>query len=265
MLVFDDTKKEKIMLVLLSPSKKLDETTVIPTNTFTMPEFIVDAEILSSGLKDLSRGDISDLMKLSIPLSDLNYERYQSFSLPFTPKNARQALYTFKGDVYDKMDIETYNEADLKFAQKHIRILSGLYGILRPLDLMQPYRLEMGTKFKNERGNNLYGFWDSRLTDAINKSSDGPIVNLASKEYFQAVKTSKLSQPLINIIFKQIKEGKMKTIGLMAKRARGLMANYIIKNSITDVEDLKKFTESGYQFNPEMSSQKDWVFTMTMD
>ncbi|MFT7144612.1 MAG: cytoplasmic iron level regulating protein YaaA (DUF328/UPF0246 family) [Alphaproteobacteria bacterium] len=252
------------MLVLLSPSKKLDENSVIKTAKFTIPEFIIDAEILSSGLKKLSSGDISDLMHLSVPLSNLNFERYQQFNVPFTPQNSRQALFTFKGDVYDKMDVENYSEEDLDFAQKHIRILSGLYGMLRPLDLMQPYRLEMGTKYENERGRNLYGFWDSRITDTINKQDRTAIINLASIEYFKAVKVKNLTYPLINIVFKQRKDGKLKTIGLMAKRARGLMADYIIKNRIHNIDDIKNFDVEGYAFAPEMSAENSWVFTMDM-
>ena len=252
------------MLVLLSPSKKLDETSKIPTDVATQPEFLHDAEILASGLKDLSRGDISDLMGLSQNLSDLNYNRFQEFSVPFTKNNARPALFTFKGDVYDKMDVENYDAEDLKFAQEHVRILSGLYGILKPLDLMQPYRLEMGTKFKNERGNNLYGFWDSKLTDNINKQEEKLVVNLASNEYFKSIKPKKLKADLLEITFKQYKDGKLKNIGLMAKRARGMMADYIIKNKITDKDDLLNFKESGYTFAPELSKDNNWVFTMNM-
>lgn len=253
------------MIILLSPSKKLDETSEIKTEKFTLPEFLIDAEVLSSGLKKLTSGDISDLMHLSIPLSNLNHKRFQDFTLPFTPKNSRQALFTFKGDVYDKMDIENYSKDDLEFAQKHLRILSGLYGLLRPLDLMQPYRLEMGTKFENKRSKNLYGFWDSRLADAINKCSENVIINLASIEYFKAVKTKSLLQPVVNIVFKQNKAGKLKTTGLLAKRARGLMANYIIKNRIQNPDDLKNFTEGGYAFEPELSDKNNWVFTVNMD
>lgn len=252
------------MLVLLSPSKKLDETSKISTEVATQPEFLHDAEILASGLKNLSRGDISDLMGLSQNLSDLNYNRYQEFSVPFTKENARPALYTFKGDVYDKMDVENYDEKDLEFAQKHIRILSGLYGILKPLDLMQPYRLEMGTKFKNERGSNLYGFWNSKLTEAINNQEENVIVNLASNEYFKSIKPKKLKAELLEITFKQYKDGKLKNIGLMAKRARGMMADFIIKNKITNKDDLLEFRENGYTFAPELSKDKNWVFTMNM-
>lgn len=252
------------MLVLLSPSKKLDETSKTPTENLTQPVFLNDAEILADNLKQLSRGDISDLMGLSQNLSDLNYQRYQNFSTPFTNNNARPALFTFKGDVYDKMDVENYKSDDLSFAQKHIRILSGLYGILKPLDLMQPYRLEMGTKLKNQQGKHLYDFWDMKITNHLNSENDNLIVNLASGEYFKSVKSKKLTPELLEITFKQYKDGKLKNIGLMAKRARGMMADYIIKHKITEKDDLLKFDVGGYAFAPELSKDNNWVFTMHM-
>lgn len=252
------------MLVLLSPSKKLDEDSKLPNQSFTQPEFLADAEILATGLKKLSRGDISDLMGLSQNLSDLNYTRYQNFNLPFTQQNSRPALFTFKGDVYDKMDVANYDESDLKFAQEHIRILSGLYGILKPLDLMQAYRLEMGTKYKNNRGINLYNFWGSTLTQKLNTEKTNLVLNLASNEYFKAVKAKDLQADLLDITFKQYKDGNLKNIGLMAKRARGMMADFVIKNKITQKEDIMGFSEGGYTFSPDLSTENNWVFTMKM-
>lgn len=252
------------MLVLLSPSKKLDEESKTPDLKYTQPHFLDESKNLASTLKEFSRGDIADLMGLSQNLSDLNYKRYQEFTTPFTNSNARPALFTFKGDVYDKMDVEKYDDACLDFANKHIRILSGLYGILKPLDLMQPYRLEMGTKLKNDHGQNLYHFWDSKLTDFINSEKGDLVVNLASNEYFKAIQKKGLKPELLDIAFKQYKDGKLKTIGLMAKRARGLMADFIIKNKITKKEDLLNFEEGGYKFDPELSKDNNWVFTMKM-
>jgi cytoplasmic iron level regulating protein YaaA (DUF328/UPF0246 family) len=203
-------------------------------------------------------------MGLSQNLSDLNYTRYQNFKVPFTQQNARPALFTFKGDVYDKMDVENYSDTDLEFAQNHIRILSGLYGILKPLDLMQPYRLEMGTKYKNKRGHNLYGFWDSKLTENINAEESELVLNLASNEYFKAIKPKALKANLLDITFKQYKDGQLKNIGLMAKRARGLMADFVIKNKITDKDKIMDFNAGGYSFAPDLSTDKNWTFTMKM-
>ena len=252
------------MIVLLSPSKKLDEDSKIPTSTFTQPAFLDHAEDLASDLKKLNRGEIGDLMSLSTNLSNLNYDRFQSFETPFNTSNARQSIFTFKGDVYDKMDIENYNEDDLTFAQQHIRILSGLYGLLKPLDLMQPYRLEMGTKFNNQRGKNLYDFWGNLITENINDEKGDLVVNLASQEYFKSINPKKITKPLLTVHFKQYKDGKLKTIGLMAKRARGMMADYIIKNKITQKDDLLKFNTDGYQFEPDLSKENEWVFTKNM-
>ena len=253
------------MLILLSPSKKLDEKSSYPNVPLTTPEFLGEAEQLAAIMKKKSEEDIANLMGLSEKLSQLNYERYQKMSFPFTEENARPALYTFKGDVYDKMDVESYTEEDLNFAGDHIRILSGLYGLLKPMDLMQPYRLEMGTSLENKKGKNLYSFWGSDLAVSVNKSGEDIVVNLASNEYFTAMPKKALVKPVLNINFKHLKNGKLKTIGLMAKRARGLMANYVIKNKITDVEKLKDFNEEGYIFIPESSSESEYTFVLDMD
>ena len=253
------------MLVLLSPSKKLDKLTPPKGAKPTQPPLMGEGKDLLKVLKGQSQKDIKNLMGLSDNLAELNYQRYQDFKLPLTEANAHPALYTFKGDVYDNMDVESYSTDDLAFAQKHIRMLSGLYGVLRPLDLMQPYRLEMGTKLKNEKGDNLYKFWGNQITETLNADKPSVVVNLASNEYFKAVQTKGLNAPVVNIDFKQIKGGKKKTIGLMAKRARGLMADYIIKNRLTDIAKLKNFSEAGYTYDADASTDSNLVFVMKMD
>lgn len=253
------------MLILLSPSKNIHESPVLPNESFTTPTLMKDTKLLIQELKKLSKKDLMKLMQISEKLADLNYERNQNFRTPFTKENATPALYLFKGDVYANMDIEHYSHEDITFAQSHLRILSGLYGSLRPLDLIQPYRLEMGRPLQNPRGNNLYGFWGGQISDEINVAANGEeIINLASNEYFSAIDKKKLKSRLITIGLKQEKGGKVKTIGLMAKRARGMMADYIIKNKITDVEELKKFKEGGYSYKPELSSEDEWVFLLNM-
>jgi hypothetical protein len=253
------------MLILLSPSKNIHNEPKIPVKEFTVPALMDETEELMKGLKILNKDDLAKLMKISEKLSTLNYERNQNFTTPFTNKNSTPAIFLFKGDVYANMDIENYKHDDINFAQRHLRILYGLYGSLRPLDLMQPYRLEMGCKFKNSRATHLYGFWETRISDEINKSANGEeIINLASNEYFSAIKPKDLKSRLITILLKQEKDGKVKTIGLMAKRARGMMADFVIKNKFADVEELKNFSESGYKYYPDLSSENEWVFITKM-
>jgi len=253
------------MLILLSPAKRLDDKMALATDVYTQCELLDHTSELATELKKMDAEEVGALMKLSDKLANLNYDRYQKFNVPFTPDNARPTLYTFKGDVYDKMDVENYTEEDLLFAQDHLRMLSGFYGLLRPLDLMQPYRLEMGTKLANKRGKNLYEFWGNAITDEINKVGDDVVLNLASQEYFGAVKPEALKGKLLTVHFKQHKNGAIKTIGMMAKRARGMMTDYIIKNRITDVEQLKNFKEGGYTFQKDPSTDSDWYFFMDMD
>ena len=197
-------------------------------------------------------------------IAKLNTDRYQSFKTPFTPKNAKQAIFAFKGDVYSGIDIEEYSDADLEYAQKHLRILSGLYGCLRPLDLIQPYRLEMKTKLHNVRGENLYQFWGDRITDELNKALEKQkqpvLVNLASNEYFKSVKPKQLKGRLLNINFKETKDGKTRVVAIFAKRARGMMTDYILRNRIEKPEDIKKFKQGGYRFRKELSDEKQWTF-----
>lgn len=252
------------MIVLLSPAKTLDFTN-IDYGVHSRPRMLKDSNILIKELKTKTSKDLQDLMKVSVKIADLNVERFHSFKTPFNKKNAKPSVLAFKGDVYAGLQAETMDGADLEFAQEHLRILSGLYGILRPMDLMQPYRLEMGTRLKNENGKNLYEFWDDRITKLINKdlktSKGSAVINLASKEYFNAVKPKELKGELYHVNFKEERNGVYKIISFNAKKVRGVMSRYIIKNRITKPEDLKAFTEDGYVFNADLSSEKDWIFT----
>ena len=253
------------MLMLISPAKKLDFETAANTKEYTEASFLDDSMELIEELRELSEKDISKLMKLSDALSELNYNRFHDFSLPFDLENAKQALYAFRGDVYTGLDADTLTKKELKFAQKHLRILSGLYGILKPLDLMQAYRLEMGTKFKNTRGKDLYEFWGMKLTDELNatlkKQKTDVLLNLASNEYFKSVKKKEINAEIINPVFKDEKNGQYKIISFYAKKARGLMVRYVLDNQITDVEDIKGFDYEDYSYNKAMSKGNDWVFT----
>lgn len=253
------------MLILISPAKTLDFDTAPVTDKHTQPDFLKDSKALIKELRELSPADISGLMKISDKLGVLNFDRYQAFKTPFTPANAKQAALAFQGDVYTGLAAETFKARDFDFAQKHLRILSGLYGLLRPLDLIQPYRLEMGTKFKNQRGDNLYQFWGDSLTTAINEqlaaTKGKTLVNLASNEYYKAVKPKQIDAEIITPVFKDWKNGQYKIISFYAKKARGLMSAYIIKNRITSAEDIKGFDVDGYGFAPELSKEREWVFT----
>ena len=257
------------MLILISPAKTLDFETPATVDHFTQPDFLSNTEILVEQLRQLSAQEISSLMKVSDKLGQLNASRYQTWQLNFDTTNAKQALIAFQGDVYQGMDVDSFNPEDFDFAQKHLRILSGLYGILRPLDLIQPYRLEMGTKLVHAKlhlsADTLYEFWGDKLTQAINKqlekSDNKTIVNLASNEYFKAVKPKLLTGKIITPVFKDWKNGKYKIISIYAKKARGMMTAYIIKNRLENVEDLKDFAEAGYRFNTELSERENLVFT----
>lgn len=252
------------MLILLSPSKSLNLETKIVSKTHSIPVFLKDSQILINELKKFSALDLAKLMKISDKLAKLNFERYAAFKTPFTIQNSKPAIFIFDGDVYDGIDVENYNEKDLNFAQNHLRILSGLYGILKPLDLIQPYRLEMGTNLKNLRGKNLYQFWIIKITDLLNEElenfAEKIILNLASEEYFSAVNSNQIKGQIINIIFKEKKGDDYKIIGIFAKKARGLMADYIIKNKIQKVEEVKKFNYSNYKFKKEFSDKNNWCF-----
>lgn len=251
------------MLMVISPAKTLDYESPLATNAYTQPEFLDDACELVDQLKTLEPHQISNLMSISDKLGQLNADRFRTWHTPFTPENARQAILAFKGDVYTGLAAESFSEDDFQFAQEHLRMLSGLYGVLKPLDLMQPYRLEMGTRFENHRGKDLYAFWGSRITEEINRlltSDDGVLVNLASNEYFKSIRKKELEGRLITPQFKDWKNGQYKMISFYAKKARGLMCRYAIQNRITQADDLKGFDLDGYYFSEDQSKGDDWVF-----
>ena len=253
------------MLVVLSPAKNLDLSPVSLSVEVSQPALMSDTKSLAKQCKKLSPADLSSLMGISDKLAILNAERFSSFSTPFTQENAKPAVLAFNGDVYVGLDAATMSEDDLEFAQQHLRILSGLYGVLKPLDLMQAYRLEMGTKLANSRGDNLYQYWGSKIAKQLHKDLTSKqseiVVNLASNEYFKAVDKKALNARIITPVFKDEKNGKFKVISFFAKKARGLMARYIIDNKITSPESLKDFNSAGYQFSEEMSKSDEWVFT----
>lgn len=253
------------MKIVVSPAKSLNFEDQLPTSRATQPQFIEDAKKLNSKLSNTTKKEIQDLMHISEKLADLNYQRYQEFETPFTKNNARPAIYTFDGDVYTGLDAYTIPEEKLDRLQDTLRILSGMYGILRPLDLMQAYRLEMGTKLEYYKTNNLYEFWGSTLTDALNKElKDGELfVNLASQEYFKAIKPKELKVPVITPIFKDFKNGKLKIIAFYAKKARGSMVRYIIDKEVDTIDDLKGFDYDGYGYSAKHSNEEkqEYVFT----
>lgn len=252
------------MLITLSPSKGQDFTEAPLTKKHTKPADLKDSELLIKELKKISSKKLQEMMTVSENIANLNVERFKTFTTPFTTKNAKQAIFAFKGDVYSGLELQTFDEEDYVYAQDHLRILSGLYGCLRPLDLIQPYRLEMKTRLKNDRGENLYQFWDDRITKRLNKElkkqKEPVLVNLASNEYFKAVKPKLLEGRLLNITFKETKAGKTRVVAIFAKRARGMMADYIIRNRIEHAEELKKFKLAGYAFNKGLSDDKQWTF-----
>jgi len=253
------------MLLVVSPAKKLDFESPLSTDKFSQPTMLEQSQLLINDCVKLSPDQIATLMKLSDKLAGLNAARFGEWSTPFNQDNARQAILSFNGDVYSGLDAQTFSGEDFNFAQQHLRILSGLYGLLRPLDLMQAYRLEMGCKLGNIRGENLYQFWGEIITNELNKSlseqGDEVLINLASTEYFKSVKKKTLNATIITPVFKDWKNGQYKIISFFAKKARGLMARYIIQNKLTSVEQLKGFDLAGYQYDEGMSKGNDWVFT----
>lgn len=252
------------MLTLLSPAKTLDFESEVNSDLQTEPVFLEDSELLVQNLKTMTAAQLSRLMKISNQLGELNASRYQRWTTAFTRSQAKQAVMAFKGDVYTGLEAEQFSADDIRYAQDHLRILSGLYGVLKPMDLIQAYRLEMGTKLENPRGQNLYAFWGDRITRQLNSEIQAlgakAIVNLASKEYFKALKPKLLEAEVITPFFKDYKNGEYKIISFYAKKARGLMASYIVKNQISDSEGLKKFSADGYQFDHELSSTKELLF-----
>ena len=257
-------KAEIIMFFVLSPAKNLNEKDPSPVSSFTLPDLLPEAEILMQELRQLAPQQIAELMHVSDKIALLNAERNAAWHTPFTPENAKQAVFMFNGDVYEGIAADTLKPEQIDYLQQHVRLLSGLYGVLRPLDLMQPYRLEMGTTFVNTRGKNLYEFWGDKITDLLNqtlKQADSDVlINLASQEYFKSVNTKKLNARLITPIFKDEKNGKYKIISFYAKRSRGLMVRYAAEHSITDPEMLKNFDYEGYSFNEAASNEAEWVF-----
>jgi len=252
------------MILVLSPSKTLDFAGKLQFTAHSQPQMLSESQLLVKKLQTYTPARLSTLMDISDKLAALNASRYQSFQTPFTPANARQAILAFKGDVYEGMDVSSYNKKDFEFAQEHVRILSGLYGLLRPLDLIQPYRLEMGTKLPNPRGKDLYGFWGDRITQALNlelaKAKNSVLINLASEEYFKAVRPKSLKGELVNIVFKEQQKGQLKIIGLFAKKARGLMASYIVRNRIDNIKDILEFQDNGYGYAKSLSGKGNLVF-----
>ena len=253
------------MITLLSPSKKLNFEPQNMIDNYTQCEFIKSAEILANKAKDLTESDLKELMNISDKLAQLNRERFDRWSLPFNSSNAKQAILTFDGGVYSGLQANTFSNKDFSFAQDHLRILSGLYGILKPLDLIQPYRLEMGVSFQNPRGKNLYDFWKQSITDNLNSILEqypSPvIVNCASIEYFSAIDLSKLKGSILSIVFKEYRNGELKFISFNAKKARGLMTQYIIKNKINNHTDIKDFNYEDYKLDSKLSEDSTFVFT----
>jgi cytoplasmic iron level regulating protein YaaA (DUF328/UPF0246 family) len=252
------------MIVVLSPAKSLDFATPPTLAEATQPAFLDQSKVLIERLRALSPPAIGRLMGISDKLAVLNVTRYAEWTPPFTPANAKQAVLAFDGDVYDGLAATTLSRADLRFAQGHLRILSGLYGVLRPLDLIQPYRLEMSIRLANPRGKDLYAFWGERIVDALNAAADEAgataLVNLASDEYFRSVPVKKLAVPLIQPVFEDWSGGKYKVIGFYAKRARGLMARFALVKRLKKAPGLKKFAEAGYGFDAQASDAARWVF-----
>jgi cytoplasmic iron level regulating protein YaaA (DUF328/UPF0246 family) len=252
------------MLITISPAKTLDFSQQGACQDHSTPDFLKESRELIKATRKLSPEELGELMGISQKLALLNYQRYRQWKTPFTPDNAKQALLAFRGDVYEGMSAQNFSSSDLAFAQEHLRILSGLYGVLRPLDLIQPYRLEMGTRLKTTRGNDLYQFWGDKITKSLNadlEQQGGLLINLASNEYFKSVVGKKLAARIITPEFKDAKAGHYKVISFYAKKARGLMSAFIIKNRLQDPEEIKAFDERGYSYNEGLSSPDKWVFT----
>jgi len=251
------------MKIIISPAKSLDFENKATTDVYTQPRFLEQSEKLNKKLKTISRKKLGELMKISDDLASLNYDRNQEWQPPFTLDNAKQAVFSFMGEVYTGIDVNSLSQDKIPALQDKLRILSGLYGLLKPLDLIQPYRLEMGTKLKVGRADNLYKFWDTTLAESLNEEmvDNELLINLASSEYFKALPKKVLKAPMITPVFKDFKNGQYKTIMTFAKKARGLMVRYIIDNNIETLEELKGFDVDGYGFSQEMSTETELVFT----
>jgi hypothetical protein len=251
------------MKIIISPAKSLDFETKAATSLHSQPLFLEQSEKLNKKLKTLSKSKLSDLMKISDDLASLNYERNQTWETPFTPENSKQAIYAFTGEVFRGIDVNSLESEKVPLLQERLRIISGLYGLLKPLDLIQPYRLEMGTRLKVGRTENLYKFWDDTVAKSLNEElEEGELlVNLASSEYFKAIPKKILKVPMVTPAFKDFKNGEYKTIMTFAKKARGLMVRYIIDNNVKTIEELKGFNSNRYRFSEKLSSENDLVFT----
>lgn len=251
------------MKIIISPAKSLDFESKVPTSLYTIPRFLEQSTKLNQKLKTLSKNKLADLMSISDDLAALNYERNQTWQPSFSPENAKQAIYAFTGEVFRGIDINTLPTEKLPLLQENLRILSGLYGILKPLDLMQPYRLEMGTKLKVGTKENLYKFWGDSIANALNEEllDDELLINLASSEYFKVINQKVLKVPMITPVFKDFKNGQYKTIMTFAKKARGLMVRFIIENNVKSIDELKSFNVENYRFDENMSSKNELVFT----
>lgn len=248
------------MLLLLSPAKKLDYDSPVRTRLYTQPLFVEQAAGLISMLRGKSVEEIASLMKLSDALAQLNVARYAEWQPTFDTQSARQAILAFNGDVYEGLRAPELSDEALEWAQEHVVMLSGLYGVLRPLDLMRPYRLEMGTRLKTPRGDSLYAYWGSRIAEYLNERGDDVVVNLASDEYFKAVDLKTLKARVVQCVFQDRKGDAWKVVSFYAKRARGLMARYVIDNRIDEPDALKRFAVEGYEYAPDVSSPDKLVF-----
>lgn len=248
------------MIIVLSPSKSMD---MAPAGVkdFTQPRFLDQSQKLVNKAKTFSKSELMEFMQISEKLADLNRQRFKNWTPPFSPANAKQAVLAFTGDVYDGLDATTLKKRDLTFAQNHLRILSGLYGLLKPMDLIQPYRLEMGRPLQTRAAKNLYEFWKATITEELNNTKGNLLINLASNEYFKAIDKRSLNKEIITPVFKDEKNGKYKIISFFAKKARGTMARYIIENRIKEAQGLCDFKEDGYTYNPELSKPTEPVFT----
>ncbi|MGB0524356.1 MAG: peroxide stress protein YaaA [Flammeovirgaceae bacterium] len=253
------------MLVVISPAKTLDFESKPVIQDYSLPLFLDDSEKVIKKLRSLSKKKVKELMNISDKLVDLNKARYAQWDRQFDPENAKQAVLAFKGDVYVGLDAETFSEEDFEFAQNHLRILSGLHGVLKPLDLIRPYRLEMGTKLPVGRRKDLYHFWDKKVTEVLNdnfeETTSKVLVNLASNEYFKVIQPKYLKGEVITPVFKDLKGDQYKVVSFFAKKARGMMAAFIIKNKIEEVEHIKAFDTEGYAYNADLSNGNEWVFT----
>ncbi len=253
------------MLIILSPAKTMKIDTLVPQIDFSIPELIDMAKLPVQILKQKSSVELAELMKINPKLAQLNYERYQQWRTPFNKDNAHAAAFSYHGEVFNGLQIESFSKSDLAFAQDHLRILSALYGILRPLDLIQPYRIEMATHLKVGKARNLYEYWRKAITESLNKvliaQKDQILINLASKEYFKSIDTKTLDATVITPVFKEYKNEKPVIVTMYAKKARGIMARYILKNKIEDISALKTFDLDGYYYNDHLSNDAEIVFT----